>query len=258
VTAASPPPPSSRSAAAAKDVLDRFDAVRGPLPTARLETLLTRQVEGAAEVLGADAVGISMLLQDHMRVPLAASSPDASTAEQLQFTLGEGPCLDAFTAGRPILIPDVTDPASRAWSAWPAYTEQLLARTPFTAVFAIPLASEGMSLGTLSLYRRRRGPLDPVEIGDALAVAHHIFLDLLETGTFSGDVQPAFEWLNLPLARTRAVVWQATALAIVELDLNTADALAVLRSYCYAQGRLIDDVAADIVAYRLPLDVLRS
>jgi len=258
-TDSSPPtsaPDGRSTAAATKDVRERFEAVRGSLHFSELETLLTRQTEAAAEVLGADSVGISMLLQDGMRVPLAASNEDAKTAEALQFTLGQGPCLDAFTEGRPILVADVTDASSRAGTIWPAYTEQLLARTPFTAVFAIPLASGGMSLGTLSMYRRRSGRLSEKELGDALAITHQIFFDLVDTGTFSGDVQPAFLWLNLPLARTRAVVWQAIGMLIVQHDLTTADALAVLRAYCYARDLLIDDVAAEIVRQTLPLDQL--
>ncbi len=237
-------------------LLERFEQLCGPMKPDQLELLLPRQCWAAVEVLAVDAVGISVLLEGQMRVPLGASSEDATVAERLQFTLGEGPCLHAFTQARPVLVGDVADPASVAWSTWPVYAQQLLAHTPFVAVFALPLTSAGMTIGTLSLYRRRVGAIDPTDLGDALAVTNAIFDNLLQTGTFGGADGSASRWLDLPLAKTRTVVWQAMGMATVELAQDPADALALLRSYAYGNNRLLDDVAADIVAGRLPLHQL--
>ena len=49
-----------------------------------------------AEVLGVDGAGLSLV--GDLRVPLAASTPEVRRAEQLQTTLGEGPCLAAVAA----------------------------------------------------------------------------------------------------------------------------------------------------------------
>lgn len=241
---------------ATQDVLDRFTRLRGSLRPDRLETLLTRQTKAAVEVLGGDAAGISVLLADRMRVPLAASNPMAELAESLQFTLGQGPCLDAFSVGRSIFVADLDDPTCRAWQEWPAYARELLYRTPFRSVMATPLAAEGLSLGTLSLYRRRPAAANTLHLRDARAVAHHIFCDLLATGTFSGQVQPELAWANLPMARVRTVVWQAIGMVVVQLGMNTADGLALLRSYSFGHDLLLDQVAADVVAGRLPLTTL--
>jgi hypothetical protein len=49
--------------------------------------------------------GIGVLADPGMRVPLGASDEDAATAERLQFTVGEGPCLQAHSSARPVYTP---------------------------------------------------------------------------------------------------------------------------------------------------------
>lgn len=251
-----PPPRTPRTEAMPVDVLDRFELICEPLESLRPEEYPTRQALAAAAVLAVDGVGISVLMDGQNRIPLGASSDQATAAESLEFTLGQGPCLHAHAVERPVLVPDVTNRTAQVWTRWPQYAHELLARTPFRSVFAFPLSSGGLTIGTLSLYRRQTGDLSTVELGDALAVTNRIFYDLLDTGTFSGAAKPALRWLNLPLAVIRGNVWQAIGIATVELALSPADALALLRSYCYAHDQLLDDAAADVISRRLPLDQL--
>lgn len=236
------------------DVLDRFEAICGTPDSGDPDTYPHRQCQAAAEVLGMDAVKVSVLFSGGKRVPLASSAPEAAVAESLEFTLGEGPSLHCHSTNRPVFIPDLTDSSSQAWERWPSYAEGMLARTPYRATFAFPLTSGDLSLGTLSLYRCRPGELTRVELGDVMAVKTRIFYDLLDTGTFGGAFEPSFRWLNMPPAKVRAAVWQAIGMATVELGVSSADAMALLRSYCYAENRLLDEVAADIISGRLFLD----
>jgi hypothetical protein len=77
-------------------VVERFAArVRGqPAELAGPELLPVRLARAAVRVLpGVAGAGISVLADPGMRVPLGASDEDAATAERLQFTVGEGPCL---------------------------------------------------------------------------------------------------------------------------------------------------------------------
>lgn len=210
----------------------------------------------AVRVLGMDGAGISMLLDQRNQVPLGSSGGEATIAEQLQFTLGQGPCWDAHTRQQPVLVPDVNLPGCYAWDAWPGYAAELVARTGYRAVFALPLSCEGLALGTLNLYRHRTGRLRPSELVRALLVAAQIFNDVLDCGTFSHEGDPANHYLRQPLAQARAVVWQAVGRATIELDLAASDALALLRSYCYAHNQLLDHVANDVITGQLPLHQL--
>src|SRR3712207_8249255 len=57
-------------------------------------------------------------------------------------------------------------------------------------------------------------------------------------------------------ARSRTRVWLAMGLVGVELDLDGADAVAVMQAAAVASGRVVDDVAEDLVAGRLaPADL---
>src|SRR3954471_8525889 len=59
------------------------------------ELLPTRLTRACLAVLpAADGAGLSLLDND-FRVPIGATDDVAALAERLQFTIGEGPCLDA-------------------------------------------------------------------------------------------------------------------------------------------------------------------
>jgi hypothetical protein len=67
-------------------------------------------------------------------------------------------------------------------------------------------------------------------------------------------------WLDGPDARRRALVWQAMGLVSITADLDAADAVAVasMRAAAIASGRVVDDVAEDLVAGRLVPSDLRA
>jgi hypothetical protein len=89
-------------------------------------------VQAAVAVLPVAGAGLSMT--DRLRIPLAASDDQAVTAERLQTTIGEGPCLAAVTMGRPL----VAGLATMATN-WPTFHERFVAETPYQSVASIPL-----------------------------------------------------------------------------------------------------------------------
>ena len=74
--------------------------------------------------------------------------------EQLQYDLGEGPCVDAYQLDRPVLEPDLAEPAAPRWLAFagPALAAGV------RAVFGFPLHVGAVRLGALNLYCDRAGP----------------------------------------------------------------------------------------------------
>ncbi|MEV8378796.1 GAF and ANTAR domain-containing protein [Kribbella sp. NPDC056861] len=107
---------------------------------------------------------------------LAATNGPAQVMENLQQSLGEGPWLTAFHDQRPVLEHDRAG-AGAHWPGFaPAATESGIA-----AVFAFPLQAGAVRLGVLDLYRNTPGPLDSLQLGEALdyaAAATTILLDL--------------------------------------------------------------------------------
>ena len=238
-------------------VVERFAAsVRGqPAELAGPELLPVRLARAAVRVLpGVAGAGISVLAEPGMRVPLGASDEDAATAEQLQFTVGAGPCLQAHTSALPVYAP-----AAVFTARWPLLYAELTARTPYRAVLALPLRYR--FTGALDLYLRRDDPIAPTTRYDAYTVGNEIVVALTGPDALDGATRPDGDtdpgWLDSPAARRRQWVWAAVGMLSVHLDLPAPAALDALRVAALSRGQLIDDLAEDLVSRRLPITDLR-
>ena len=169
--------------------------------------------------------------------------------EELQFTLGQGSGVDA-AAGAAVLVADLLGAAGR----WPAFVPAAAA-LGVRAVFALPLRIGAISVGTLLAHRATPGPLIDGALADAFALADAVTVLLVHQQDAGIDherraeVGPQPGWA--PPATYRAQVHQATGMISAQLGVSVAEALVRLRAYAYADGRLIAEVAADVVARRL-------
>jgi GAF domain len=220
------------------------------------EDLPRRLVEQCGHVLPVSGAGLALMDgTDHPAGLVAASDGVAVALEELQFTLGEGPCVDASRTGRPVLVPDLAaaDPYTGAAGRWPAFTREALAAGA-AAVFTFPLRIGAIRLGVLDLYRERPGALDGAEVSEALDLASAATTVLLHAQDRRGPAGPG--WLepwSPPLVNDRAVVHQATGVVSVTADVGLGEALLLLRARAYAEQRPLDEVAADVVAGRVRL-----
>jgi hypothetical protein len=166
--------------------------------------------------------------------------------ENQQFTLGEGPGIDAAHTGVPVLVPDLAAAATR----WPGFAPAA-ADLGVRAVFAFPLRIGVISVGTLLAQRTTPGPLVNGQLTDALALADAVATVLLHRQSAEADRvdQPPPGWAQ-PVTY-RAEVHQATGMISVQLGVSLAEALVRLRAYAWSGDHLIADVAADVVARRL-------
>lgn len=212
------------------------------------ELLPVRLARAVARVLPVDGAGISLIADEH-RAPLGASDEDAGLLERLQFTLGDGPCMQAHETRQPVFAPE--DDIRRRW---PAFHEQLLIRTPYRGVIALPLRTGLAGLGALDLFFRRAAAVAGVDVFEALAVGDLVTVALGEAAIWSSwSAASGPTWLHSPPARRRAQVWQAMGMTSLASDVGPAEALAVLRRRAYAAGRTVDDVAHDLVTGRAGL-----
>jgi hypothetical protein len=204
--------------------------------TARLETfcLMSR-----AEA-NADGVGLAVISSEGVPEPTFVSDSRSRLIEDLQFTLGEGPCVDAVRSGSPVLLDDlqaVTD-ATRRWPTFAREAESSGVR----AVFAFPVRVGAIALGALDLYRSRPGTLDAGELASVLRTVDRIAAVLLDVSAAGGDgvTEPAY----------RMVVHQAAGMVMAQSGTNIASALSRLRATAFSEGIPINDLAADVVAGR--------
>ena len=135
--------------------------------------------------LDVDGAAISVLTASTMRETLWASDPTAELLEDLQFSLGEGACIEAAVTARPVLVPDLSDTAET--SRWPIYAAAVVEQAGVGAVFALPLLWGAITVGVLDLYRRAPGSLSQEQSRDALSAADAAALMLLGLRTDPGE-----------------------------------------------------------------------
>lgn len=185
-----------------------------------------------------------------MRATLCASDEVAAQLAEIQYTLGEGPCVQAGDLRAPVFAADLTDgPDSRRWPLFAAQAVQAGAR----AVFSVPLGGVVRALGTLDLYRETVGSLTPREVRIALLAADAITLAVTALHRRSEDAEGVVAWLEGAEA-DREEVYQAAGMIMVQLGVDADEALARLRARAFAQGRTATDVARDIVNRTLDID----
>jgi len=204
-------------------------------------------------LLDIDAAAISLVFDGANSGTLGSSSASARIYDELQFTLGEGPCLDSVSRRIPILVVDLANPDE---ARWPAYAPAMLAHQ-IRGVYAIPVVVAGEFVGALDLFRAQPRPLRGEDLTGAVAAAELAGVPLLDL--LNGDLQAAITdpqsnaWAELNTL-SRAEVSQATGMLVAQLEVEPAVALVLLRAHAYSTGRSATDVARDILARRLKLE----
>jgi ANTAR domain-containing protein/GAF domain-containing protein len=227
-------------------LLTAVDGYRGAAAADRL-------CAACAVLLEVDAAAISLIFDGAPTGTLGSSSALARTYDELQFTLGEGPCLDSISGRIPVLAVDLADPADRRW---PAFGPALLAHH-IRGVYAVPILVAGEFIGALDLFRRGPGRLEGEHLSGAIVAAELAsvpLLDLLDTDLQAAVADPnSNAWAEFN-ALSRTEVSQATGMLVAQLEVEPAEALVRLRAHAFATGRNATDVARDILARRLKLD----
>jgi hypothetical protein len=187
-----------------------------------------------------------MLRSGDLREPVYATGPKSQDLEELQFTLGEGPGVDALEAGGPVLAADLA--AARAARRWPAFAPAA-AQCGARAIYAIPIAAGAMRLGVLDVYRANEGLPSSTELADTLIFADAIMV--LAIDGRGGVATGLEELIEVSFAERRAHVHQAAGMVAAQLEVNITDALARLRAHAYLLDRRLGEVATDVVRRRL-------
>lgn len=215
-------------------------------PSGELET--RRLCEVCAEVSGVTGAGIMLMSGDVPRGSVCTTDTVSALIEQLQYELGEGPCVDAYNQDRPVLEPDLADPATPRWLAFTKPAVDAGVR----AVFGFPLQVGAVRLGALNLYCDTPGALSDDQHADALLLASIAAQALL---LLQADAPPGMVAAGLEEhADFWYVVHQASGMVAAQLDVSVGKALVRLRAYAFGNDRTLTDVARDVVGRRLRFD----
>lgn len=193
------------------------------------------------EVLPVNGVGLALMNDAGHQGVVAATDGPARLMEELQFTLGEGPCLDASRSRRPVMEPDL---AVSAAIRWPGFGPVVL-EAGIAAIFAFPLHIGAIRIGILDLYRATPGTLNAEQLADALAYgdAAATILLRMQSKLPDGELHP----LLGDSVQSHAEVHQATGAVAVHADVSITEAFQLLQARAYATNRPILAIARDVL-----------
>jgi hypothetical protein len=216
-------------------------AAGGMLPT------LLAQV--CVEVMGVDGASIS-LMNDTVRMPLGADSPTSAVAEKLQFSLGEGPCLESYRTG---LARAFTHDETVA--RWPEYARRLSDEATYCSCAGLPLDLGPGLVGALDLYLAGPLSLTDTAMTAASAVAVEVTRVLLADLSNAGpELEP--DWLSNESMRSRANLWVAIGMILPTTSNTAAEITELIRSYASSHDQRFDDITEALVERTLHPDEL--
>lgn len=227
--------------------MSRAGEILAPLPGEDPEAVFHHLCLRCSEVLALSGAGLVLILDGTNHGTLGASDARVKAVEDLQFTYGEGPCLDAYRTSRLVAEPRLAAAGAR----WPGYAPAAV-DAGVGAVFSLPLRIGAARFGALDLYQDTPGDLSEAALADAalVAAAAATLMLAVQADTPPGSLAGAFD----DLADNRYVVHLAAGMVSVQLGVSVEDALVALRARAYQTGMAIGALADEVVARRVRLD----
>jgi GAF domain-containing protein len=223
----------------ADTLVDDFDVVE----------LLATVVERCVGVLGVSAAGIMLAAADSDLRVIASSSEAMRVLELFELQTSEGPCLDSFTTGEPVVNRVLAD----ASESWPNFAAEAIA-AGFYSVQALPLRLRGTVIGALNLFHTSTDPMSTDDIGAAQALADIATIAILQRRATS-ETRLINEQLTIALT-SRISIEQAKGAVAERLGLQMDVAFNVLRRHARSHNRRLSDVAYDVVNGVIPVGSL--
>ncbi|MFF4732507.1 ANTAR domain-containing protein [Streptomyces mirabilis] len=205
--------------------------------------LLTDRCVG---MLDASAAGVLLADRDGKLRVMAASDEQVRLLELFQLQNDEGPCLDCFRTGTPVIVPDLTREIVR----WPQFVTAAHC-SGFGAVQALPMRLRDETVGALNLFRATPGPFDLAATPLAQALADVATISLLQQRS-SRRSTVLNEQLRTAL-NSRVLIEQAKGKLSERQSIDMEQAFTALRGYARSHNRRLSDVARAFIDDSEPL-----
>jgi GAF domain-containing protein len=224
---------------AAPNLVTAFAALQSLLlASPDLEAFLSGVARLAADVVPSASCGITVR-RDGRPLTVASSDECAEQVDEVQYGVGEGPCLQAMDTGTVVDVPDLV-----AEHRWQHYRRHALQHGVRCSV-SFPLTVDGTTVGALNLYGRTphgfdagaRHRAETFAVQAAAAVTLVIrTLGLVEDGA---DLERALI--------SRTIIDQAIGILMAQRRCTADQAFAVLRAHSQNSNRKLRAVAIDLI-----------
>jgi GAF domain-containing protein len=193
-------------------------------------------VERAVDVVPAcDWASVTLRRRRNRTETVAASSDVARQADQLQYDLDEGPCLEAALTGEPRLSNRLE--TSEDWPRWgPAAAE-----IGVHSILGIQLSTVDEVLGALNLYASEPKAFTPDDIDMAEIYATHA-TNALTAARMSSGLRTALH--------SRHMIGVAQGILMQQYELSMEQSFELLRRYSSHSNTKLGEVAEYVVDHR--------
>jgi GAF domain-containing protein len=206
--------------------------------------LLTVLADRCVEVLDVGAAGLMLVAPEGDLRVMASSSEAMRVLELFELQAQEGPCLDCYRTGQPV----VNQNLNRADNRWPRFSVEALT-AGFSSVHALPMRLRGSVIGALNLFHIEPGAMQEEDVEAAQALADMATIAILHHRA-AMEAQVLNEQLNHAL-NSRIVIEQAKGMIAERDAVNMDDAFARLRNHARNHNLRLVDVARDVIAGRV-------
>ena len=184
-------------------------------------------------VEGCDQAGVTMVTRDGLET-MAATSELVTNGDQLQYELGEGPCVDTVKTHTTVISSNVaSDPR------WPHWGPVVAQRYGVGSMLSLLLYTGHDSYGALNLYSARPDAYNSEDILVAHSLAAHLAV----------AVAAAREIDHRSLAMvSRLVIGQAEGILMERYKVSAEQAFDLLRHLSEDSNRKLVLVAEELVA----------
>jgi GAF domain-containing protein len=214
----------------ADTLVDEYDVIE----------FLQMVTDHTADLIGASDVGLLLADQRGRLQFMAASNENVKALELFQVQNQEGPCLDAFRGGRPVVNAHLEDAVDR----WPLFAPRAAA-AGFRSVHAIPMRLRSDVIGALGVFGTDVGQLGDADVKIVQALADVATIGLLQERAVR-RAELLSEQLQSAL-NSRVVIEQAKGAIAQFRGVTVDEAFIVLRAHARSSGRLLGELAQAVV-----------
>jgi len=214
----------------ADSLVDDFDVVE----------LLTRLAGRYVELLDVAAAGLMLVAPEGDLRVVASSSEAMRVVELFELQSEEGPCLDCFRTGEPVVNQDLATVDGR----WPRFAPVAL-EAGFKSVHALPMRLRGSVIGSANLFRTEEGELSEADVVAGQALADVATIAILQQRSMV-ETRIVNEQLNHAL-NSRVVIEQAKGMVAERAGVDMEQAFQRLRNHARNHNLRLSDVSLSVI-----------
>ncbi|GAA2567868.1 GAF and ANTAR domain-containing protein [Winogradskya consettensis] len=200
--------------------------------------------ERATTLVGAAATGL-VLADAHGRLEfMAASDENVKLLELFQLQYDQGPCLEAFASGQPVINVDLAGASGR----WPRFAPRATA-AGYQSVHAFPLRVRSQVIGAMNVFGDHRGG----DFTDADVPLMQALTDVAAIGLLQERAISRGEMLTEQLQsalNSRIALEQAKGAVAQAAGISVDEAFLAIRAYAVGHHRKLTDLCYAIITER--------